>query len=587
MPHTRYPGRVRLGLIVFVIVSVCVGTLWWGLRSTPVHAVELSELMASMSLEEKVGQMVMAGFPGYRVGTEATQLVRTHHLGGVILFGRNVQDPYQVADLTRSLQQLATGSGTGVPLFVAVDQEGGTVVRLRNGVTVMPGAMALGASGSEELAFAAGSVTARELLAVGVNMNFAPVVDVNNNPANPVIGVRSFGEDPTLVARLGAAFAQGQQSEGLIATAKHFPGHGDTDTDSHIALPTVDHDRQRLDSVELLPFHAAIDAGIDAIMSAHITFPAVDPTPGLPATLSHRVLTGLLREEMGFGGLIVTDAMEMQAITSNFGIQEAAVRAVEAGADIVLVGWPSDWYDAVRVVQGLLQAARSGRLTQERIDDSVERILRLKIERGLFASTPNARAVIAERIGQLQNQAVALQIAREAVTIVKDQLGAIPHEMKQTGSVLVVTPELNDLTQAEERGTARSTLGNVIKERVPATTEIVVSTSPSTNERVQVLTAARDVDTIIIGTYRANNAQAALVDDLNRLGKKLIVVALREPYDLTRLPSVPIYVATYGYLPVNMQALGEVLFGEVPAKGRLPVTIPGLYPRGHGITEEE
>src|SRR5690606_667232 len=256
-------------------------------------------------------------------------------VGGVILFARNIRDPVQVANLTRSLQQLAQSSGARIPLFIATDQEGGIVARLRSPAAVMPGAMALGAASSPELAYEAGRSTARQLLAVGINMNFAPVVDVNNNPANPVIGVRSFGEDPELVAELGAAFIRGQQEEGVISTAKHFPGHGDTDTDSHIALPRADHPRVRLDQVELVPFRAAIAAGVDAIMTAHVTFPSIDPTPGLPATLSHRVLTGLLREELGHEGLIVTDAMEMQAITANFGIAEAAVRAVEAVGDMV------------------------------------------------------------------------------------------------------------------------------------------------------------------------------------------------------------------------------------------------------------
>lgn len=579
----------RWGLLALLVaVSLGVGVvLWGGVKTPPARARDLDELMATMTLEQKVGQMVMAGFPGYTVGSEATQLIRQHHVGGVILFARNVRDEAQVASLNRSLQQLAQGSGAKIPLFIATDQEGGIVARLRNDTVVMPGGMALGAAGSPELAYEAGRSTARQLLAVGVNMNFAPVVDVNNNPANPVIGIRSIGEDPQLVAELGAAFIRGQQAEGVISTAKHFPGHGDTDTDSHIALPRVDHPRERLDQVELVPFRAAIEAGVDSIMTAHVTFPSVDPTPGLPATLSHRTLTGLLREELGHEGLIVTDAMEMQAITANFGIAEAAVRAVEAGADMVLVAWPSDWYDAVRVIQALLAAARSGRISEERIDASVERILRLKFDRGLFDAEPPSAAEVAERVGRPEDQALALEIARAAVTVVKDSQGAIPLEPQQIGRVLVVTPQLSDLTQAEERGTSRSTLGNVVRQRVPAAQEMVISTNPNATERTQVLAAARSVDTIIIGTYRANQNQALLVNDLRRLGKRLIVVALREPYDLLRFPEVPTYVTTYGYLPVHMEALGDVLFGDVPAKGRLPVSLPGLFDLGHGLTAEE
>lgn len=578
----------RWGLLALLVaVSLGVGVvLWGGGQTPPASARDLDELLASMTLEQKVGQMVMAGFPGYAVGSEAIQLIRQHHVGGVILFARNIRDPLQVASLTQSLQQLAQENSARIPLFIAADQEGGIVARLRSGTAVMPGAMALGAAGSPDLAYEAGRSTAKQLLAVGINMNFAPVVDVNNNPANPVIGIRSFGEDPERVAELGAAFIRGQQGEGVISTAKHFPGHGDTDTDSHIALPRVDHPRERLDQVELVPFRAAIESGVDAIMTAHVTFPAVDPTPGLPATLSHRTLTGLLREELGHEGLIVTDAMEMQAITANFGIAEAAVRAVEAGADIVLVAWPNDWYDAVRVIQALLAAARSGRISQERIDASVERILRLKFKRGLFDFKPLDVAEVPDHVGRPEDHALAREIARSAVTVVKDEQGIIPLEPKQIGTVLVVIPQLSDLTQAEERGTSRSTLGEVVRQRVPAAQEIVIGTNPSVNDRTRVLTAARSVDTVIIGTYRANQNQALLVNDLRRLGKRLIVVALREPYDLLRFPDVPTYVMSYGYLPIHMEALGDVLFGDAPAKGRLPVSLPGLFDLGHGLTAE-
>ena len=358
-------------------VNSCINAGDWSLCCSLLHSVlewscgagadaagqrpDIDELLATMSLEQKVGQMVMAGFPGYSAGSEATQLIRQHHVGGVILFARNIRDPVQVANLTRSLQQLAQSSGARIPLFIATDQEGGIVARLRSPAAVMPGAMALGAAGSPELAYEAGRSTARQLLAVGINMNFAPVVDVNNNPPIPSSASgpsaktpsswRSWARRSSEVSKKRASSPRRSISR---ATATPIPT-------PHIALPRVDHPRERLDQVELVPFRAAIAAGVDAIMTAHVTFPSIDPTPGLPATLSHRALTGLLREELGHEGLIVTDAMEMQAITANFGIAEAAVRAVEAGADMVLVAWPADWYDAVRVTQALVAAARSGR----------------------------------------------------------------------------------------------------------------------------------------------------------------------------------------------------------------------------------
>ena len=321
-------------------LSYLLAALLIGAISSPISALtdpEIDTMIAEMTIEEKVGQLIMVGFEG----TQANEAIETHirkrFVGGIVLFSRNIQSPQQTAELTNELQRLAEATARQIPLFIGIDQEGGWVIRLKEGATVLPGNMALGATNSTELAERAGEITAVELAAVGVNLNFAPVMDVNNNPDNPVIGRRSFGESPELVSRLGIPYIRGLQRNGVLATAKHFPGHGDTTVDSHFELPTVSHDLERIHALELQPFRAAIDADVAAIMTAHIIYPAFDAAR--PATLSPTILTDLLRKELGFDGLLITDDMEMKAIDDRYRSGEAAVMAVEAGADIVMVLW--------------------------------------------------------------------------------------------------------------------------------------------------------------------------------------------------------------------------------------------------------
>ena len=303
----------------------------------------IDELMQEMTLEEKIGQLIIAYFNGPECGADLAEELRELHLGGVILFNTagNIENPAQVAALTADLQNTALESG-GIPLFIAADQEGGIVARFREGVTVFPGNMALGAAGSEDLARLNASVLARELRIMGINLNFAPVVDVNNNPDNPVIGVRSFGSDPAAVARLGAAMVDPYREAGVLATAKHFPGHGDTAVDSHYGLPYIDHDRARLSSVELPPFQAMVDAGVPAVMVAHILMPGLTGSAELPTSLSPQAISHL-RDEMGFEGLIMSDSMSMGAITENWGLEEACVKAFQAGIDMIVFGPWTGW----------------------------------------------------------------------------------------------------------------------------------------------------------------------------------------------------------------------------------------------------
>lgn len=364
---------MKKAAVIIAVLAVIVVSAWYYKESeyNPVGDNETAEqetkliekILEQMSLDEKVGQMLM---PDLRMweGTNTTamnpgtaQLIKDYHLGGVILFGKNIVDQEQLIRFTDDLQK-ASGE---IPLLIAIDQEGGNVSRIPGG-TNMPGNMALGATGSKELAYQVGYTIGRELKELGINLNFAPVMDVNINPANQVIGIRSFGDDPRLVAELGVQYARGLQEAGVGAVAKHFPGHGDTDVDSHLGLPSILHDLDRLEAVELKPFREAIAAGVDMIMTAHVIFPVIDET-GLPATLSYPVLTGLLRQEMGFEGVIVTDAFTMKAIADHFGESEAVVTAIKAGADLILM--PRDVGLAHR---SILEAVASGELSEEQIN---------------------------------------------------------------------------------------------------------------------------------------------------------------------------------------------------------------------------
>lgn len=333
------------------------------------------KLLNDLTLEQKVGQLLMCGFHGQQADEQITRLIREYHVGGVIYFRRNVESVDQLTRLSAELQDMAAEAGA-LPLMISVDQEGGMVARIdKEGMTQVPGNMALGATGNPEYTLECAQILGRELKSIGIDMNLAPVVDVNNNPLNPVIGVRSYGEHAESVATHGVAAITGYQSQGIAATAKHFPGHGDTAVDSHLGMVTVPHDRNRLEQMELLPFRKAIEAGVDAIMTAHVMFPSIEPEP-IPATLSHKVLTGLLREEMGFEGIIITDCLEMHAISKPYGVAEAAVRAVEAGADLILVSHTLQ--DQVAALEAIVKAVRTGRISEEVIHQAVERIMTWK-----------------------------------------------------------------------------------------------------------------------------------------------------------------------------------------------------------------
>jgi beta-N-acetylhexosaminidase len=450
-----------------------------------------------------------------------------------------------------------------VPLFISVDQEGGLVVRVTEGATIFPGNMAVGATGDARLAREVAEASARELLAMGVNMDLAPVVDVNSNPRNPVIGVRAFGSDVQLVSRLGAETVRGLQSVGVSAVGKHFPGHGDTDVDSHRDLPVVPHPAERLRSVELVPFEAAMQAGVDGIMTAHLYLPALEPRADVPATLSREILSGLLRGTLGYRGLILTDALDMEAIKKNRSAAEAAVQAFEAGADLLLVaGITAE--DRARLGEGppaLLAAVQSGRVSRERLDTSVLRVLDAKARRGILpgAAAPPA-APDASVLGEAAHRALALDVARRAVTLHRDAGRQLPLQSSQR--VLVVTPDAPTRNLAVDDEWAGSLL------------EAVRSVAPGAfgAPGAKAVEAAREADVIVLGTYdlAQDGEQQALAARLAETGRPVIGVGLRGPYDAQAAPEVGTFLTVYGDRPVHLQAAAEALGGALTPAGRAP-----------------
>ncbi|GAA0832714.1 beta-N-acetylhexosaminidase [Bifidobacterium pullorum subsp. gallinarum] len=532
--------------------------------------------IADLSLEQKVGQMFVCGFNALTPNEHANILIDQYQVGGICYFRRNVRTLPQLAELSESLQQLASGSQK-LPLLISIDQEGGMVARIdHEGISRIPGNMALGAAGSAEDSYRVAQIGARELRSLGVNMNFAPCLDVNNNPRNPVIGVRSFSEDPQAVAALGTAAIKGYQEEGVSATAKHFPGHGDTSVDSHLGRASVPHDMERLRRVELYPFAQAIKAGVDAIMTAHVSFPAIESSD-LPATLSHAVLTGLLREEMGFEGLIVTDCLEMHAISKEYGIPEGAIRAIEAGADCVLVSHTLS--EQTAAITAVIEAVQSGRLSMNLIDRSVERILALKERNAKLAEE-----LPVQSIGEVTEETKQLlaQIAGRGITLVKDE-GQLPLQAEQ--AIAVIWPELLQATQVDEAWSKSYTLGDALRSYGVQADDLRVGTDMSDAEIEQAVKAAESYRQIVVATYTSESrlpaGQQKLVNKLAELeGVSIVVVATRNPYDMNDLPPVATYLCSYENTPYYMNAAAGVLLGKVIPEGKLPVSISDTYPLG-------
>ncbi len=466
----------------------------------------------------------------------------------------NVESPAQLRTLTEMLLHAAR-AGEQLPPILGIDQEGGQLIAVAEGATELPGNMALGATRSPELAEQAGRVLGRELRAMGLNMNFAPSLDVNTNPNNLAVGTRSFGADPALVAELGGALIRGMQAEGVMGSAKHFPGHGDTSSDSHYTAPVVAHPLEHLEAVELRPFRAAIAAGVAAVMPAHIMFPALDPDQ--PATLSRRILRDFLRGRMGFGGLIISDAMDMYAV-ARFGAEPSVRMALEAGVDLVLLAHLPD------------QLALAERMVALRSPESVARIQRARAQ--ISPTLPDLDVV-----GCAEHQRIAQTIADRAITLVRDG-GQLPLRPAADTTIAVLTPQPRNLTPADTSSQVQLALADAIRRRHPRVMACELPHPASPDDIAAALSAVASAEIVVVGTISADQdaAQAALVRELHARGKRPIVIALRTPYDLSVFPMIETYLCAYSIRAVSTEAAARALFGEIVPQGVLPCPIPDL-----------
>ncbi len=528
-----------------------------------------------MTLEEQIGQLLMVGFWGITPSQEIVDLIQRYQVGNILLFSRNVRDARQVLELTQTLQMIAKEAGQRYPLLIAIDQENGIVQRLGEVVTIFPGNMALGAIGTEEMAYNVALATGHELKALGIDLNLAPVVDVNNNPANPVIGVRSFGEDPQQVARLGAAMVKGYHTAGILSCLKHFPGHGDTTVDSHLALPTIPYSLERLAALELVPFRGGIEAGAEIVMLAHVAFPALTERDTLPATLAPTIVRGLLREQIGFNGVILSDCMEMKAISDTFGTERATVMALQAGVDLVLV---SHHYALQQgSVEAIQAAIQTHELSSHILQQAAEHVLSLKARYLSWNDLPATKTVPAiigcEKHVQLQSQAYEL-----STTMVRNEDALIPLRLNSDERIIVLSPQRNSMTMVEDRYYSDDLLADILKQYHTPVKIAPVTPGPVDDACRKLLQTTSETDILIVATVNAHldEQQAELVRRLVSSSRRIIVLAVRNPYDLQAFPQLCTYLVTYEYTRPALDAAVRILFGEKQALGHLPVNIPGL-----------
>jgi beta-N-acetylhexosaminidase len=570
-----------------------------------------------MTLEEKVGQLFVANVQGRSADTtdpaevaanqamygpdvrNADDLIDRYHLGGIVYFRwtDNVDEPAQIAHLSNGIQAAARRQRAHIPMLIATDQEQGVVSRVWEPATELPGNMALGAGRRTADAFTAANVTAQELGAVGINQNYAPDADVNVNPLNPVIGVRSFGEDPGLVSSMTAAAVRGTQAAGVSATIKHFPGHGDTVTDSHSGVPWIFHTKEQWEQIDAPPFRAGIAAGTDMVMTAHVVMPELQTDCDQatqegcdPATLDPEILTGLLREELGYQGVVVTDALNMAGVREKYGDARVPVLALKAGVDqLMMVDTPTDTVSLDVAHRAVLDAVRSGEISEDRIDQSVRRVLALKWRRGLFLHPFVDERRAPRRLGTPEHVAAAREVAAHGVTLIKNDAGLLPLAPDPARRVLVTgyRSVSNTVNAAPAERLARA-----LRDRGATTDLLETGTAPDPATIDAAVARARESDVVVVTTANASGSpsQQSLVRALLQTGRPVVLVATRNPYDIAELTDVPTYLASYSWTGPAMHAVAGVLLGERAPSGRLPVRIPAagdpattLYPYGYGL----
>jgi len=559
--------------------------------------------MKKLSIEQLVGQMIFPAFNSTYMSSDSddydrlAKLIHESHVGGVIAFGGSepvpqvmlnntygaviLGQPLELASIHNRLQAISA-----LPLLTTSDFEWGVQMRIA-GATKFPRAMAFGATGDPQLAYEAGKVVAAEMRALGVHVNFAPVADVNNNPRNPVINIRSFGEDPKQAGAMVAGWVRGLQEGGVLATLKHYPGHGDTDVDSHLGLPLVAHPRERLEQVELPPFHAGFDAGAAAVMVAHIELPSIDPEK-VPATFSSKVINTLLRPR--FNGLIFSDAMKMQAITEMASPGDAAIRAVKAGIDVVL-----DSPDPAAAAAAVVAAVKSGDVPRERIEQSARRVLEAKARLGLHKSRTVNLDSVGLGVGGRRHDAVARTISERSITLIKDARNYVPLSTPRTGSVLYLS--VLDYPSGWRIAAPSRAVIPELRRRWPTVEAVEISDRTTPQELDLVRAMADNYDAIVAGIFvRASSGSGRLdlaapvvrlLQDLGRGSERrsqpFVAAFFGNPYASIYIPEIPTMLVTYDFSDYAESSAVKALAGEIPINGRLPIGLPGLFPIGHGI----
>ena len=565
--------------------------------------------LEKLTLDEKIGQMLVPAFDSTYLSSdtdkfdELTKWVREQRVGGFIAFGGSqtvpgvllnsgyasvtLGQPLSAASIFNRLQALST-----IPLLNSSDFEWGAGMRIA-GATSFPRAMAFGATGDDRLAAEAARITALEARAIGVHVNFAPVADVNNNPRNPVINTRSFGETPAAVSTMVSSYVRSAQQHGLLATLKHFPGHGDTDVDSHLGLPVIPHPRERLDAIELPPFRAGIEAGVAAVMTSHMEVPALEPEPKTPVTWSRGAATGLLRNDLRFDGLIFTDSMKMDGITKLAGAGEAAARAVRAGHDMIL-----DVTDPPAAFAGIKAAVARGEIGEAQITASVSRILRAKARLGLHKQKLVSLDEVAQKVGGRANRGLAQIVSERSITLLKDERTAVPLRLPPDAAVLYLS--VLDYPGGWAIAAPSRTMAPELRKRWPTLTAVEVSDDTTPSELDLIRATVGRYDAVVASVFvRANSGSGRMdlappvVSLLNAIARRargsnmpFVTVFFGNPYAATFMPDLPAMLLTYDFYDLAESSAVRALTGEIAIGGRLPIGLPGLFPVGHGLTRE-
>ncbi|KIL49548.1 beta-N-acetylhexosaminidase [Jeotgalibacillus soli] len=525
-----------------------------------------------MNLKQRIGRLFVVGFDGTQATPEIIDMIHTYHVGAVILFGRNIGTPEELLKLTHSLQREAKSAGYDHPLLICTDQENGAVRRLSEGTTIVPGSMLIGATNNPQYAYKAGFLTGKELKALGINWNLAPVADINNNPRNPVIGVRSYGEDASQVASFVEQSMKGMQAGGVQTTLKHFPGHGDTSVDSHLDLPVISHDLERLHQIELVPFKQCIESGADAIMTAHVYFPALEKTLNKPATFSKAVVTELLREKLGFNGVVTTDCMEMEAVKNGIGTVAGAVEAIKAGIDFVMIS--HSYHIQKEAIEHVVKAVEEGEISHSRIQQSIQRIAEMAKKYSSFDEIFEVDELPAY-VGSSEHRTQMKSIYNQGITLLGS---SVTKKLNKDERILIIFPENKYTSIVEDRRYSTEAFVHLLKKDHPLTMGLELKTPIQKEDIECVVSESEKFDRIIVLTLNAHTdiRQQQMLEALLEGHPKVDAVVLRNPYDAALLYKAHQVICTYEYTEMTYETVIGSLTGDMKLGGVLPVTVEGV-----------